>query len=271
VGGTPGTWWVGASGLEALGGERALARRLLALARRWHPGARVGIADSCVAARAATWATTGTGRQGRPGSDEGAPMEDGIVIVPPGGCAAYLAPAPLGLVPMDEELRDTLQALGLRTVGAFAALPTEDVERRWGSAGVAAWHLARGEDERRPVLARLDAPRAVATDLSPSVPSVEPIIFLVRAARSFGAGPGRTDARQRWWPSLLASTTRVAYRRHACPHRDPRGALCPLASSRCWSCCALPEEWRLMPRCGGDCDRHRTLHGAQGNCSTRPA
>lgn len=273
VGGTPGTWWVGASGLEALGGERALARRLLALARRWHPGARVGIADSCVAARAATWATTGTGRQGRPGSDEGAPMEDGIVIVPPGGCAAYLAPAPLGLVPMDEELRDTLQALGLRTVGAFAALPTEDVERRWGSAGVAAWHLARGEDERRPVLARLDAPRAVATDLSPSVPSVEPIIFLVRAALDRLVQDLVQDGRA---AAVVAITLALDDARGALPtathaHTVTREVRLPRPLARVIPllerCRALLEEWRLdAPVCGVTVAVTATapLHGAQG-------
>jgi len=178
--GPPGTWWIGVNGLEALGGEPVLAQRLLALARQWHPDARVGIADSCVAARAATWATGGA--TGGATESESRRSRHAIVIVPPGGCAAYLAPAPLGLVPMEEELRETLRALGVGTVGAFAALAAEDVERRWGASGVAAWRLARGDDERRPVLARLDRPRAVATDLHPSVPTMEPILFLIRAA-----------------------------------------------------------------------------------------
>ena len=55
VAGAAGMWWIGASGLESSGGEQALAASLLQLARRWHPSARVAIADSCVAARAATW------------------------------------------------------------------------------------------------------------------------------------------------------------------------------------------------------------------------
>ena len=46
----PGTWWIGAEGFEAIGGERALATQLFALARVWHPRARVAIADSCVTA-----------------------------------------------------------------------------------------------------------------------------------------------------------------------------------------------------------------------------
>jgi hypothetical protein len=57
VAGVPGTWWVGATGLDALGGEPALAQTLRDLACSWHPGARVAIADSCVAARAGTWET----------------------------------------------------------------------------------------------------------------------------------------------------------------------------------------------------------------------
>ena len=37
VAGSPGLWWVGASGFDAVGGERELAHALLRVARRWHP------------------------------------------------------------------------------------------------------------------------------------------------------------------------------------------------------------------------------------------
>ena len=296
VAGSPGTWWIGASGLDALGGERALARRLLALARRWHPGARVGIADSCVAARAATWAspistTTPAGRaretargssrdtardparRPRRRSLDDAPMDEGIVIVPPDGCATYLAPAPLGLVPMDEELRETLQALGLRTVGAFAALAAEDVERRWGEEGVAAWRLARGEDRRRPVLARLDAPRAVAAELSPSVPSVEPILFLVRAALDRLVQDLVHDGRS---AAVVAITLALDDARGALPtatraHTITREVRLPRPLARVVPllerCRALLEEWRLeAPVCAVTVAITATapLHGAQG-------
>jgi hypothetical protein len=53
--GAPGTWWVGATGFGALGGERTLLGALLCIARRWHPEARAAVADSCVAAHIATW------------------------------------------------------------------------------------------------------------------------------------------------------------------------------------------------------------------------
>ena len=178
VAGAPGLWWVGASGFDALGGERALARALLRVARLWHPAPRVAIASSCVAARAATWASHQAMRLTSPGGGDA-----GLVtIVPPDGCAAYLAPAPLALVPMEEELRWSLSALGLRTVGAFAALDPGDVERRWGSSGLAAWRLARGEDRRRPVLARAEARRMVSAELATPASTMEPVLFLVRAA-----------------------------------------------------------------------------------------
>jgi len=105
-----------------------------------------------------------------------------VHVVPAGHDAAYLAPAPLALVPMDEELRAALHALGLRTVGAVAALTAEDVERRWGDAGIRAWRLARADDLRRPVLARVETQPAVEVELAAPSSTMEPVLFLVRAA-----------------------------------------------------------------------------------------
>ena len=173
VAGTPGMWWVGASGFGGRGGERELAYVLRRIAARWHPRPRVAIADSCVAARAATWAGTSF----QQGDDRSL-----VCIIPHGHDAGYLAPAPLALVPMEDELRLALQALGLRTVGSFAALSAEDVERRWGAEGLQAWRLARGEDHRRPVLARVPDLPVVDAELPMPTTTIEPILFLVRAA-----------------------------------------------------------------------------------------
>jgi len=172
--GTPGMWWVGASGFDTLGGEAQLAERLLAIARQWHPEARVAIASSCVAARAATWA---------PVRDHTAAPDTPphITCIPPGGCAAYLAPAPLGLVPMDDDVRDALTSLGVRTAGALAALDPGDIEQRWGPEGLAAWRLARGDDPRRPGLVRVEAARSTTVELPAAVESAEPVLFVLRA------------------------------------------------------------------------------------------
>lgn len=163
----PGTWWIGAEGFDAIGGERALATQLLALARVWHPRARVAIADSCVTAYAATWSARSANE----------PLH-----VARGGDRDYLARVPIALVPMDAELREALSALGLRTAGAFAALDPLEVERRWGSDGLSAWRLACGDDPRRAALARSDDPRTVVHELASSAPTVEPVLFLVRAS-----------------------------------------------------------------------------------------
>ena len=193
VAGVPGMWWIGASGLETSGDEWSLARTLLTLARRWHPEARVAIADSCVAARAGTWEperrpatghrpqTSPEARGPRPGTTPTI-HDSRFTIIHPGTDAAYLATAPIGLIPMEEPMAEALAALGIRTAGALAALPSDDIEQRWGRAGLLSWRLARGEDRRRPGLATTEYPRTVSADLVPSVELMEPVLFLVRAA-----------------------------------------------------------------------------------------
>ncbi len=180
VPGAPGMWWIAASGFAlggpsaGGGGERAFAQALLALAQTWHPQARVAIADTCVAARAATWAGASF--------DRDAGRRKLITIVRPGGDAGYLASAPLTLLPMDREMRDALHALGIRTVGQFATLPAGDVEQRWGDEGLTAWRLSHGEDPRRPVLARIADQPYAEMELPAPAATMEPVLFLVRPA-----------------------------------------------------------------------------------------
>lgn len=173
VRGSPGMWWIGASGF-ATGphtaggsGERVFANAIAAIARVWHPRARVSVAGSCVAARAATWSSL-----------RGA----GITIIPPGRDGAYLASAPLMLLPMESEMRDALHALGIRTVGAFAELPGSEIEQRWGDDGLTAWRLAHGDDPRRPVLARIEDQPHAEMELATPAATMEPVLFLVRPA-----------------------------------------------------------------------------------------
>ena len=178
VSGAPGMWWIGASGFAAGAataggeGERALARALYDIARSWHPRARVAIADSCVAARAATWANASFGRDSDP--------RRSITVIPRGRDAAYIAAAPLSLLPMDDEMRDALRSLGVRTIGDFAQLNAGDVEQRWGDGGLGTWRLAHGEDPRRPVLAHFDEQPHVELELATPASSMEPVLFLVR-------------------------------------------------------------------------------------------
>lgn len=67
--------------------------------------------------------------------------EGGPVVVDPGGSAAFLAPWPVEVLDQPE-LADLLRRLGIRTLGAFAALPTRHVLGRLGNGGVICHELA---------------------------------------------------------------------------------------------------------------------------------
>jgi protein ImuB len=68
--------------------------------------------------------------------------EDQVVMVPRGGSAAFLAPMPLSLLAIPPEVQHVLGALGVHTLGEFAALPPPSVARAWDADYQ---QLARGE------------------------------------------------------------------------------------------------------------------------------
>jgi hypothetical protein len=53
----------------------------------------------------------------------------GVISVPRGGSAAFLAPRPLSLLAITPEVQHMLESLGVRTLGEFAALPAPSVSR----------------------------------------------------------------------------------------------------------------------------------------------
>jgi protein ImuB len=67
--------------------------------------------------------------------------------VRPGEEAAFLAPLPTGLLPVDAGILARLGALGLDCLGAVAALSPADLNRQFGSDGLVVHRYARGEDE----------------------------------------------------------------------------------------------------------------------------
>jgi protein ImuB len=123
--------YLDASGLEGLfGDEPRLAARVRAAAAAAGVESSVGIAESRIAALAA------------------ARLGPGVLVVEPGGDAAYLAPAPLSLLDLPEATATRLSRWGLRTLGELAALPTAGLFERLGGDGVRLQRLARGEDPR---------------------------------------------------------------------------------------------------------------------------
>jgi protein ImuB len=102
--------------------------------------------------------------------------------VPPGGSASFLAPLSIAelhqpVAGVEQSLVDLLHRLGLRTLGAFAALPVDSVASRFGRDGVRAHQLARGRDER--VLARRRPPAdlTVTRHFDPPLARVDTVAF----------------------------------------------------------------------------------------------
>jgi protein ImuB len=148
------------------GGERAAALSLLGtLADQGVPSARAGIADGLFAAEHAARLPAG----------------DPVTIVPPGRTAEFLAPLPIATLD-DPELTSLLPRLGIRTLGAFAALADTDVAARFGPLGARLHAFAAGRDAR-PATPRIP-PRDVDAriDFEPPLDRTDQIAFGIRAA-----------------------------------------------------------------------------------------
>jgi DNA polymerase IV len=74
---------------------------------------------------------------------------DGLVVVPPGREAAFLAPLPIRrLWGVGATTARELRALGVETIGQLARMPPEALERAFGVVGRHLHELAHGRDER---------------------------------------------------------------------------------------------------------------------------
>ncbi len=148
------------------GGDEALAAKVAAAVEEvvaglgWPGAAGVGVADGAFTARQA--ALSGEAR-----------------VVVPGGSAAHLAPLPVAVLDRPE-LADVLVRLGLRSLGAFAALDPADVVARFGADGQLAHRLARGLDERPPATAPPPRHLEVAGELDPPAERVDVAAFMAK-------------------------------------------------------------------------------------------
>lgn len=136
----PGEAFFGLDGLRGLWGrpERALARAHEVAGA----GARLGAGPTRLCALAAA-------RQARPRAGRAATR-----VVGPREARGYLGRLPVGILRRrigDEwtgaTLTDTLERLGVRTLGDLAALPASAVADRFGEAGLRALEMARGIEE----------------------------------------------------------------------------------------------------------------------------
>ena len=73
----------------------------------------------------------------------------GLIVVPPGQEAAFLAPLPMAMLwGVGPKTQARLAELGLRTIGDVAAWPSHDLEQRFGAWGADLARHARGSDDR---------------------------------------------------------------------------------------------------------------------------
>jgi protein ImuB len=147
--------------------ERAIAQAIAAAAARLGLVARVGIAAS------------------KGGARLGAQLEE-LAVLPAGGERAYLAERPVraALAGLDEATRAALEAAlrrwGVKTLGAFAALPRAEIVLRLGPAGAALHRLACGSDDEpfapQPPTDALEE----GTEIEYPVCEIEPLAFVLR-------------------------------------------------------------------------------------------
>ena len=70
-----------------------------------------------------------------------------VRIIPPGADERFLKLQPIDRLPAPPAMIAALRALGVKTLGAFAALPTQSVMMRFGSEARQLQRLARGDDD----------------------------------------------------------------------------------------------------------------------------
>ena len=93
-------------------------------------GVRLAAEDARAGAGAALGTDSPEAAANKPARHQaGARPDRGVISVPRGGSAAFLAPRPLSLLAITPEVQHMLESLGVRTLGEFAALPAPSVSR----------------------------------------------------------------------------------------------------------------------------------------------
>ncbi|MFF3027607.1 DNA polymerase Y family protein [Microbacterium sp. NPDC057944] len=144
------------------GGEDEAGRALIAiLADAGFPEVRIGIADGPFTAELAARAA------------------EPCAVVPAGRAREFLAPLPVQVL-RDEHLSGLLTRLGVRTLGAFAALDGLEVRDRFGERGARLHGLAAGADSR-PLTPLPPDPELVRTvEFEPALAGADQVAFAVR-------------------------------------------------------------------------------------------
>jgi nucleotidyltransferase/DNA polymerase involved in DNA repair len=103
------------------------------------------------------------------------------VIVEPGQTRAFLARLSIGVLPLEDDLREYLELLGLKTIGRLQSISRPAFRRQFGLKALDIYDLAMGTDRRR-LRAWRPAVRIEASEpLEPPVDNTEALQFIARA------------------------------------------------------------------------------------------
>ncbi len=165
----PGCLWLEPPGRGDPAAEADFCARLLAFAAgAGLVGAAAGVADQALAAELA--------------ARHAAATSPAFHLVPPGATQAFLEPLPLGWLPFDDATGELLAMLGIRSLGAFAALTPQSIETRFGAAARALHALVRGRDRRGPRTPREPAERSASLTLEHAEERLDALLFLFKSA-----------------------------------------------------------------------------------------
>jgi protein ImuB len=104
---------------------------------------------------------------------------EGLLVIPQGEEQKRLADLPLEVLRPDPEFIETLHRWGIRSFGAFAALPAKKISERLGQHGVYLQQLARGTASR-PLNPYKDALRfEEVMELDHEIVLLEPLTFVI--------------------------------------------------------------------------------------------
>jgi DNA polymerase IV len=103
------------------------------------------------------------------------------VIVEPEKTRAFLAQLPIDVLPLDGDLREYLELLGLRTIGRLHAISRPAFRRQFGLKALDIYDLALGIDRRRLRPWRPSVQIEASEPLEPPVDNTQALQFIARA------------------------------------------------------------------------------------------
>ena len=104
---------------------------------------------------------------------------EGITIIPQGREAQFLARLPVEVLSPAPEMLDTLEAWGIRNLGALAALPSVSLVDRLGQEGLRLQKLARAENSRTLVPAEPNDEFLESFEFEDPVESLDSLTFIL--------------------------------------------------------------------------------------------